>query len=50
MALKVRMDVVEGLGFMIVHKQHAPLWAKSANASDFPVWEGKVSACIVGGS
>ena len=49
LALKVRMDVAEGLGFMIVHK-HAPLWAKRANASDFPVWEGKVSACIVGGS
>ena len=44
------MDVAEGLGFMIVHKQHTPLWAKSANASDFPVLEGKVSACIVGGS
>ena len=49
LALKVRMDVAEGLGFMIVHK-HAPLWAKRANASDFSVWEGKVSACIVGGS
>ena len=49
LALKVRMDVAEGLGFMIVHKR-APLWAKRANASDFPVWEGKVSACIVGGS
>ena len=48
-ALKVSMDVAKGLGFMIVHK-HAPLWAKRANASDFPVWEGKVSACIVGGS
>ena len=43
------MDVVEGLGFMIVHK-YAPLWAKRVNASDFLVWEGKVSACIVGGS
>ena len=49
LALKVRLDVAEGLGFMIVHKR-APLWAKRANASDFPVLEGKVSACIVGGS
>ena len=47
--MKVRLDVAEGLGFMIVHK-HAPLWAKGANASDFSVWEGKVSVCIVGGS
>ena len=50
LALKVRMIVAVGLGFMIVHKQHAPWCAKRANASNFPVWEGKVSAGIVRGS